>query len=71
MSGKKSYSPFEAHKIFNLNRIAKISGINNDRLYNNANGSSISKPLSNDEKVMVKNIIEDAKNDFLDVIDKE
>lgn len=71
MSDNKSYYPFEAHKIFSLNRIAKISGINNDRLYNNAKGSSTSKPLSDDEKVVVKNIIEDAKNDFIEALDKE
>jgi hypothetical protein len=64
MSDKKSYSPFEAHKIFSLNRIATISGINNDRLYNNVKGSSISSQLSNDEKDVVKKIIIDAMNDL-------
>jgi len=66
---KKSYDPFEPHKIFSLNRIAKLAGINNDRLYNNAKGSRVSKALTDDEKSTVKKIIIDAQKDFFELLD--
>lgn len=66
----KIYKPFKAHQIFSLNRISLVTGINKDKLYNNAKGSSKSMNLTDKEKQQIKDVINEAKKDFFDLLGK-
>lgn len=64
----KIYAPYESHQIFSLNRISIVTGINKDKLYNNANGSSKSMNLTKDEKHQIKEVVTEAQKDFFDLL---
>lgn len=65
----KSYEPYDSHQVFSLNRVAIITGINKDKLYNNAKGVSKSMNLTDDEIASIKKVIVDAQNDFFKLLD--
>ena len=64
----KIYEPFKPHQIFSLNRVSTVTGINKDKLYNNANGNAKSMNLTKDEKKKIKDVINEAQKDFFDIL---
>lgn len=64
----KVYDPFKPHQIFSLNRISIITGINKDKLYNNAKGSSKNMNLTDKEIQQIKDVIVEAQKDFFDLL---
>jgi hypothetical protein len=67
---KKIYDPFKAHQIFSLNRISTITGINKDKLYNNAKGASKSNNLTTSEKEKIKAVVSEAQKDFFELLEE-
>lgn len=69
MSELKLYSPFRAHDIFSVNRIAKATGINKDRLYLWLKKEKC-RDLTLLEKGKIKAIIDEARKDLFKSIDE-
>lgn len=65
---KKIYDPFKAHQIFSLNRISTITGLNKDKLYNNAKGPSKFIKFTTSELEKIKSVVTEAQKDFFNLL---